>query len=45
MPRERRLSRDERLEEGRIRERLKAMPGWRNDLVEKKQKGPVVCCI
>ena len=45
MPKDRLFPPDERLEEGRIRERMKAMPVWRKDFVEKKQRGPVVGCI
>ena len=41
---ERRISKDERLEDNKIRERLKAnhMPLWRKELIERKTKGPVV---
>ena len=42
MPKDRIYHPDERLEEGRIRERMKAMPVWRKDFVDKKQRGPVV---
>ncbi len=42
LPRDRRLSREERLEDSRIRERLKAMPAWKKDLIQSKTKGPMV---
>ena len=45
MPKDRLFPPDERLEEGRIGERMKAMPVWRKDSVEKRQRGPVVGCI
>ena len=33
------------MEDSRIRERLKAMPVWKKDLVTKRTKGPVVSSV